>query len=74
MTRNQRGLDSAVIRSSLMPSEKYSCSGSPAHVGERKYRDGGSIAKHRISPKKWQNIRLRMRLTVEQESELAGGW
>ena len=30
-----------------------------AHVGERKYRDGGSIAKHRISPKKWQNIRLR---------------
>jgi hypothetical protein len=29
MTKNQRSLDSAVIRSSLMPSEKYSCSGSP---------------------------------------------
>ena len=29
MTRNQRSFDSAVIRSSLIPSEKYSCSGSP---------------------------------------------
>ena len=29
MTKNHRSLDSAVIRSSLMPSEKYSCSGSP---------------------------------------------
>ena len=29
ITKNQRSLDSAVIMSSLMPSEKYSCSGSP---------------------------------------------
>jgi len=29
MTKNQRSFDSAVIKSSLMPSEKYSCSGSP---------------------------------------------
>ena len=29
MTKNQRSLDSAVMMSSLMPSEKYSCSGSP---------------------------------------------
>jgi hypothetical protein len=29
ITKNQRGLDSAVMMSSLMPSEKYSCSGSP---------------------------------------------
>ena len=57
MTRNQRSLDSAVIRSSLMPSETILLR-ITAHVGERKYRDGGSIAKHRISPKKWQNIRL----------------
>jgi len=28
ITKNQRSFDSAVIRSSLMPSEKYSCSGS----------------------------------------------
>ncbi len=29
ITKNQRSLDSAVMMSSLMPSEKYSCSGSP---------------------------------------------
>ena len=29
MTKNQRSFDSAVMMSSLMPSEKYSCSGSP---------------------------------------------
>src|SRR5260221_438575 len=29
ITRNQRSFDSAVMMSSLMPSEKYSCSGSP---------------------------------------------
>src|SRR2546429_3837841 len=29
ITKNQRGLDSAVMMSSLIPSEKYSCSGSP---------------------------------------------
>src|SRR5262249_35373790 len=29
MTRNQRSLDSAVMTSSVMPSEKYSWSGSP---------------------------------------------
>ena len=29
MTKNQRSLDSAVMMSSLIPSEKYSCSGSP---------------------------------------------
>ena len=29
ITKNQRSLDSAVIMSSLMPSEKYSCSVSP---------------------------------------------
>ena len=29
MMKNQRSFDSAVMRSSLMPSEKYSCSGSP---------------------------------------------
>src|SRR6516162_1126686 len=29
ITKNQRSLDSAVVMSSLMPSEKYSCSGSP---------------------------------------------
>jgi hypothetical protein len=29
ITKNQRNLDSAVIMSSLMPWEKYSCSGSP---------------------------------------------
>jgi hypothetical protein len=29
ITRNQRNLESAVMMSSLMPSEKYSCSGSP---------------------------------------------
>jgi hypothetical protein len=29
MTKNQRSLESAVMMSSLMPSEKYSCSGSP---------------------------------------------
>src|SRR6266480_2146361 len=29
MTKNQRSLDSAVMMSSLMPSEKYSCSASP---------------------------------------------
>src|SRR5262249_46985108 len=28
ITKNQRSLDSAVVMSSLMPSEKYSCSGS----------------------------------------------
>src|SRR5882724_9282685 len=28
MTKNQRNFDSAVMMSSLMPSEKYSCSGS----------------------------------------------
>jgi hypothetical protein len=28
ITKNQRSLDSAVMMSSLMPSEKYSCSGS----------------------------------------------
>ena len=29
MTKNQRSFDSAVMMSSLIPSEKYSCSGSP---------------------------------------------
>ena len=29
ITKNQRSLDSAVMMSSLIPSEKYSCSGSP---------------------------------------------
>ena len=29
ITKNQRSFDSAVMMSSLMPSEKYSCSGSP---------------------------------------------
>src|SRR5271165_4692186 len=29
ITKNQRSLDSAVMTSSLIPSEKYSCSGSP---------------------------------------------
>src|SRR6266550_1113835 len=29
ITKNQRGLDSAVMMSSLIPSEKYPCSGSP---------------------------------------------
>ena len=29
MTKNQRNFESAVMMSSLMPSEKYSCSGSP---------------------------------------------
>ena len=29
ITKNQRSLDRAVMMSSLMPSEKYSCSGSP---------------------------------------------
>ena len=29
MTKNQRSFESAVMMSSLMPSEKYSCSGSP---------------------------------------------
>ena len=29
ITKNQRSFDSAVMMSSLIPSEKYSCSGSP---------------------------------------------
>ena len=29
ITKNQRNLDNAVMMSSLMPSEKYSCSESP---------------------------------------------
>ena len=32
MTKNQRSFDSAVMMSSLMPSEKYSCSGSPLRL------------------------------------------
>ena len=43
ITKNQRSLDSAVMMSSLMPSEKYSCSGSPLMLVNGKHRDGGPI-------------------------------
>ena len=39
MTKNQRSLDSAVMMSSLMPSEKYSCSGSPLMLVNGKHGD-----------------------------------
>ena len=37
ITRNQRSFDSAVMMSSLMPSEKYSCSGSPLMLTKGKH-------------------------------------
>ncbi len=43
ITKNQRSLDSAVMMSSLMPSEKYSCSRLAAHVVERQHGDGGPV-------------------------------
>src|SRR5438045_8816393 len=34
ITKNQRSLDNAVMMSSLIPSEKYSCSGSPLRLAK----------------------------------------
>ena len=45
MTKNQRTRDSAVMMSSTMPSAKYSCSGSAAHVCERQHCDRGLVGK-----------------------------
>ena len=33
MTNNPESLERSVVRSSVMPSLKYSCSGVPTHVG-----------------------------------------
>ena len=36
------------MMSSLMPSEKYSCSGSPLMIGERQHRDGGAVERREL--------------------------
>jgi hypothetical protein len=41
ITKNQRSFDSAVIMSSVIPSEKYSCSGSSLMLTNGKHGDGG---------------------------------
>ena len=51
ITKNQRSLDSAVMMSSLMPSEKYSCSAIAAHVCERKHGDGGPVGQRQGRPR-----------------------
>ena len=53
ITKNQRSLDSAVMMSSLMPSEKYSCSGSPLMLTKGKTAIDGRSGKENIGARAW---------------------
>ena len=44
MTLNQRRCESAVVRSSVMPSAKYSCSGSPVMLAKGNTTSMGGLA------------------------------